>query len=121
MESKEKLEATIDGLKTKVDELTKEMQVAQSTLEDANKPTITESQMEIISNAVHNRIENYMSNLDSSDFDTEFELENGNRIELYSISFDSSDSLSDEIVDEISSNFREVEDVETEEVETKEV
>jgi hypothetical protein len=112
METKEKLEATIEGLRNKVNELTKEMQVAQATLEDANKPTITESQMEIISNAVHDRVGNYMSNLDGNDFDTEFELESGNRIELYSISFDSSDVLSDEIVDEISSKFREVEDVE---------
>ena len=111
METKEKLEATIEGLRNKVNELTKEMQVAQATLEDANKPTITESQMEIISNAVHDRVENYMCNLDGDNFDTEFELD-CDRISIYSISFNSSDCLSDEIIDEISSKFREVEDVE---------
>ena len=109
METKEVLEAKIGGLTEKVDELTKELQMAQAQLSDANKPTITESQMEIISNAVHNKVENYMSNVDSGNFDTEFELD-CDRISLYSISFDSSDDLSDEIVDEISSKFREIAD-----------
>ena len=93
-ESKELLEATIKGLQEKVSQLNKELTVKQQELTDVNKPELTQLQLDYITEAIDQGINNVDFNGDC--FDIEYGIECDGQIYLSHMEFEhvaSSNSL----------------------------
>ena len=108
-DSKELLEATIKGLQEKVDSLAEDLNAKKTELADANKPVMTQSTLDLIESVVGEVCGNVLSDLDADNFEYEFEL-SGNEIGLYSLQFSDADSVAEDIMSEIDSNFKIVDD-----------
>ena len=72
-ESKELLEATIKGLQEKVGQLNKELTVKQQELTDVNKPELTQLQLDYITEAIDEGVNNVDFEVDS--FNLEYGIE----------------------------------------------
>ena len=104
-ESKELLEATIKGLKEKVDQVTKDLQTKQKELENVNKPEMTSEMYENIQGL----IEEGVSQFDFSDADNyEFtpELDYDNKVVIGDININDTHYLVESIMDEIDKNYK---------------
>ena len=106
-ETKEMLEATCKGLEDKISQLNIDLKAKQKELEDANKPVISSTVMNIINDAVDTALGNF--DLDCGHFDYEFELNYDNKIELSNLTFTDTYDLSEAIVINIEKQFKIVE------------
>ena len=103
--SKEMLEATVKGLQEKVDSLSKDLATKKDQLEDINKPKISQSQYEIVEDAIFNNMVDALDRLEErTNYDVEMEL-NGNEINIYNIDFHDSNNVSEYILDIIKDSF----------------
>jgi hypothetical protein len=103
-ETKEMLEATCKGLEDKISQLNIDLKAKQKELEDANKPVISSTVMDIINDAVDTALGNF--DLDCGHFDYEFELSYDNKIELSNLTFTDTYDLSEDIVRNIEKQFK---------------
>ena len=108
-DSKELLEATIKGLQEKVDSLAEDLNAKKTELADANKPVMKQSTLDLIESVVGEVCGNVLGDVEPSNFEYEFEL-SGNEIELYSLNFSDTDGVAEDIMGEIDSNFKIVDD-----------
>ena len=107
METKEMLEATINGLQERVDEITKELQLKKAVLEDVSKPTMTENVYSLLEDTIRGAIDNI--SFSESDFEYEMSMEYDNKIELNYLNFNEQDSMVDDIIRCIDKEFRVIE------------
>ena len=87
-ESKELLEATINGLQEKVNQLNTELTTKQRELEDVNKPEMPGEMFDKLHGIVEDSIQDTLGNLHSDDLEKEFGMEYDGRVYLESWSID---------------------------------
>ena len=107
-ETKELLEATVKGLQEKIQQLNTDLKSKQQELEDANKPVISSTTLDIINDAVNSALEDY--NFDCGMFDYEFDISYDNKLELSNLSFTDNYDIVEAIVLSISKQFKIIED-----------
>ena len=103
-ENKELLEATVKGLQEKINQLNVDLKAKQQELEDANKPVISSTTMDIINDTVNQVLENY--EFDCGMFEYEFNLNYDNKLELSDLTFTDAYDLVEEVVTCISIQFK---------------
>ena len=106
-ELKELLEATIKGLEEKCGQVSKDLDAKRKELEDVNKPTLTESQLALIVDAIDNSCE---QEFDVDDYDFDFGMEYDGRVYVSDMSTKNSSSLAENVVEAIENCFKVVED-----------
>ena len=107
-ETKELLEATVKGLQDKINSLNVELKDKQQELEDANKPVISSTTLDVINDAVNAALENY--NFDCGMFEYEFNLSYDNKLELSDLTFTDAYDLVEAVVVKIEKQFKIIED-----------
>ena len=107
-ETKEMLEATVKGLQDKVNQLNIDLKNKQQELEDANKPVISSTTMDIINDTVNRAVEDY--SFDCGMFEYEFNLCYDNKLELSDLTFTDSYELVEAIVTKVEKQFKIIQD-----------
>ena len=107
-ETKEMLEATVTGLQEKIVSLQHDLKAKQQELEDANKPVISSTTMDIINDTVNKVLEDY--NFDCGMFEYEFNLNYENKIELSDLTFTDGYDLVEAVVTKIEKQFKVIKD-----------
>ena len=107
-ETKELLEATVKGLQDKVNQLNIDLKNKQQELEDANKPVISSTTMDIINDTINRAVEDY--SFDCGMFEYEFNLSYDNKLELSDLTFTDSYELVEAIVTKVEKQFKIVQD-----------
>ena len=111
-ETKELLEATVKGLQDKIGSLNMELKDKQKELEDANKPVISSTVMDVVNDAINYAVENY--NFDNADsYELEFSLDYDNRIQAETINLTDTYELVEAIVTNVEKQFKIEQDEET--------
>ena len=110
-ETKEMLEATVKGLQDKVNQLNIDLKNKQQELEDANKPVISSTTIDIINDTINRAVEDY--SFDCGMFEYEFNLSYDNKLELSDLTFTDSYELVEAIVTKVEKQFKIVEDEST--------
>ena len=103
-ESKELLEATIKGLKEKVDQVTKDLQTKQKELENVNKPELTQLQLDYITEAIDQGINSVDFDVDS--FNLEYGIECDGQVYLSHMEFEHVAGLVEDIVENLHQTFK---------------
>ena len=111
-DNKELLEATVKGLQDKIGSLNMELKDKQKELEDANKPVISSTVMNVVNNAINYAVENY--NFDNADsYELEFSLDYDSRIQAETINLTDTYELVEAIVTNVEKQFKVEQDEET--------
>ena len=111
-ETKELLEATVKGLQDKIGSLNMELKDKQKELEDANKPVISSTVMNVINDAINYAVENY--DFDNKDqYEIDFSLDYDSRIQAETINLTDTYELVEAIVTKIEKQFKVIKDDET--------
>jgi hypothetical protein len=112
-DNKELLEATCKGLEDKIGALNLELKNKQQELQDANKPVISSTTMDIINDTVNKVVEDY--EFDCGHFEYEFNLGYDNKLELSDLTFTDAYELVEAIVTKVEKQFKIEQDEETNE------
>ena len=108
-ETKEMLEATVKGLQDKISSLNMDLKSKQQELEDANKPVISSTTMDIINDAVNYAVENY--DFDKADqYELDFSLDYDGKVQAETINLRDTYELMEAIVINIEKQFKVIED-----------
>ena len=107
-ETKEMLEATCKGLEEKIGQLNMDLKAKQKELEDANKPIVSSTTMDIINDTVNRAVEDY--SFDCGMFEYEFNLCYDNKLELSDLTFTDTYELVEAIVTKVEKQFKIVQD-----------
>jgi hypothetical protein len=107
-ETKEMLEATVKGLQDKIGSLNMDLKAKQQELEDANKPVVSNTTMDIINDTINRAVEDY--EFDCGMFEYEFNLSYDNKLELSDLTFTDSYELVEAIVTKVEKQFKIVQD-----------
>ena len=110
-DNKELLEATCKGLEDKIGALNLELKNKQQELEDANKPVISSTTMDIINDTVNKVLEDY--NFECGMFEYDFNINYDNKIELGDLTFTDTYDLVEAIVTKIEKQFKVEQDTES--------
>ena len=111
-DNKELLEATVKGLQDKIGSLNMELKDKQKELEDANKPVISSTVMNVVNDAINYAVENY--NFDNADsYELEFSLDYDSRIQAETINLTDTYELVEAIVTNVEKQFKIEQDDET--------
>ena len=101
----ELIEATVKGLQDKISSLNMELKDKQQELEDANKPVISSTVMNVVNDAINYAVENY--NFDNADsYELEFSLDYDSRIQAESINLTDTYELVEAIVTNVEKQFK---------------
>jgi len=109
MKTKETLEAQVNGLEGKIQELTNELSTARHELGVIGKPTMTENVYELLQDTIREAIDNI--SFSQEDFDWE-PTWHGKEVELDYLQFNEQDSMYDDIIRWIDKEFRVIENKE---------
>ena len=108
-ETKEMLEATLKGLQDKIGQLNMDLKSKQQELEDANKPVISSTTMDVINDAVNYAVENY--DFDNADqYELDFSLDYESRVQAETINLRDTYELVEAIVTRVEKQFKVIED-----------
>ena len=107
-ETKEMLEATCKGLEDKISQLNMDLKAKQQELEDANKPVISSTTMDIINDTVNKVVEDY--NFECGHFEYEFNVAYDNKLELSDLTFNDHYNLAESVMKAIDNHFKIEED-----------
>ena len=111
-ETKEMLEATVKGLQDKIGSLNMDLKNKQQELEDANKPVISSTTMNVINDAINHAVENY--SFDNSDhYEIDFSLDYDGKVQAETINLTDTYELVEAIVTKVEKQFKIVEDEST--------
>ena len=111
-ETKELLEATVKGLQDKISSLNMELKDKQKELEDAGKPVISSTVMNVVNDAINYAVENY--NFDNADsYEIDFSLDYDSRIQAETINLTDTYELVEAIVTNVEKQFKIEKDDET--------
>jgi hypothetical protein len=86
-----------------------DLTIAKQQLADINKPELTGSQLDDITEAVENAVGNFDFD-DADNYDKEFELDYDGRVQLSNLDFTNSQELIEMIVEKVHKLFVEIED-----------
>ena len=101
----ELIEATVKGLQDKISSLNMELKDKQQELEDANKPVISSTVMNVVNDAINYAVENY--NFDNADsYELEFSLDYDSRIQAETINLTDTYELVEAIVTNVEKQFK---------------
>ena len=101
----ELIEATVKGLQDKISSLNMELKDKQQELEDAGKPVISSTVMNIVNDAINYAVENY--NFDNADsYELDFSLDYDSRIQAESINLTDTYELVEAIVTNVEKQFK---------------
>ena len=104
-ETKEMLEATVKGLQDKIGQLNMDLKSKQKDLEDANKPVISSTVMNVVNDAINEAIEGY--NFDNTDqYDLDFSIDYDGRIQAETINLTDTYELMEAIVTKVEKQFK---------------
>ena len=104
-ETKELLEATVKGLEDKIGQLNMDLKAKQQELEDANKPVISSTVMNVINDAINYAVDNY--NFDNADsYEIDFSLDYDSRIQAETINLTDTYELVEAIVTNVEKQFK---------------
>ena len=104
-ESKELLEATIKGLEEKCTQMSKDLDAKREELKDFNKPTLSQSQLDVIIDAVDHTCNEQRFDVD--DYDFEFGIEYDGRLYVSDMNTKTnSGNLAENIVNAIQYSFK---------------
>ena len=108
-ETKEMLEATVKGLQDKISQLNMDLKSKQQDLEDANKPVISSTTMDVVNDAVNEAIEGY--HFDNADqYDLDFSLDYDGRVQAETINLRDTYELAEAIIIGIEKQFKVIKD-----------
>ena len=110
-ESKELLEATIKGLKEKVNQLNNDLATKEKELDDVNKPELNQSTLDIIYDCIDEGIYEFDFN-DTDNYDFEPELDYDHKVVIGGIDFNGADYVKEPIIKLIEDKFKIVDDTE---------
>ena len=111
-ETKEMLEATVKGLQDKIGQLNMDLKSKQQDLEDANKPVISSTVMDVVNDAINHAVENY--DFDNRDqYEIEFSIDYDSRIQAETINLTDTYELVEAIVTNVEKQFKVKQDEET--------
>ena len=104
-ENVELIEATVKGLQDKISSLNMELKDKQQELEDAGKPVISSTVMNVVNDAINYAVENY--NFDNADsYEIEFSLDYDSRIQAETINLTDTYELVEAIVTNVEKQFK---------------
>ena len=104
-ENVELIEATVKGLQDKISSLNMELKDKQQELEDANKPVISSTTMDVINDAVNYAVENY--DFDNADqYELDFSLDYEGRVQTETINLRDTYELVEAIVTNVEKQFK---------------
>ena len=103
--SKELLEATIKGLKEKVNQLNTELTTKQKELEDENKPEIEGEMFDEIQRLVEEGV-GYFDFSDAGNYDFSPEFDYDNKVVIGEIDMHDSHYIVESIMDKIDKNYK---------------
>ena len=110
----ELIEATVKGLQDKIGSLNMELKDKQRELEDANKPVISSTVMNVVNDAINEAIENYdFDNVDQYDLD--FSLDYDGRVQAETINLTDTYELMEAVATKIEKQFKVIQDEKTNE------
>jgi len=108
----ELIEATVKGLQDKISSLNMELKDKQKELENANKPVISSTVMNVVNDAINYAVENY--DFDNRDqYEIDFSLDYDSRIQAESINLTDTYELVEAIVTNVEKQFKIEQDEET--------
>jgi len=111
-ETKEMLEATVKGLQDKIGQLNMDLKSKQQELEDANKPVISSTVMNVVNDAINEAIEGY--NFDNTDqYELDFSLDYDGKVQAETINLTDTYELMEAIVTKVEKQFKIVEELDT--------
>jgi predicted unusual protein kinase regulating ubiquinone biosynthesis (AarF/ABC1/UbiB family) len=111
-ENVELIEATVKGLQDKIVSLNMELKDKQKELEDAGKPVISSTVMNVINDAINYAVENY--DFDNKDqYEIDFSLDYDSRIQAETINLTDTYELVEAIVINVEKQFKVIKDDET--------
>ena len=111
-ETKEMLEATCKGLQDKISSLNMDLKNKQQELEDANKPVISSTTMNVVNDAINYAVENY--DFDNTDqYELDFSLDYDGKVQAENINLTDTYELVEAIVTRVEKQFKIVEDEST--------
>lgn len=99
----EKLKVSLQAHEEQVKDLQRLLEVAEKKLIDADKPKLTEKQLQAIESAIDKSVRSYPFD-DADNYDCEMSMEYDNKVYLSHINFEAADDLANEI-------YRNVEDL----------
>ena len=100
----EKLKVSLQAHEEQVKDLQRLLEVAEKKLIDADKPKLTEKQLDAIRNAIDKSVRNYSFD-DADNYDCEMSMEYDNKVYLSHISFEAADDLANEIYRNVENLF----------------
>ena len=104
-ETKELLEATVKGLQEKISQLNMDLKSKQQDLEDASKPVISSTVMDIVNDAINHAVENY--DFDNRDqYELDFSLDYDGRVQAETINLTDTYELVEAIVNKVQKQFK---------------
>ena len=86
-----------------------DLTIAKQQLADINKPELTGSQLDDITEAIENAIGNFDFD-DADNYDKEFELDYDGRVQLSNLDFTNSQELIEMIIEKVHKLFVEIDD-----------
>ena len=111
-ETKEMLEATCKGLEDKIGQLNMDLKAKQKELEDANKPVISSTVMNVVNDAINEAIEGY--NFDNTDqYELDFSLDYDGKVQAETINLTDTYELMEAVATKIEKQFKIVEELDT--------
>ena len=114
-ETKEMLEATCKGLQDKISSLNMDLKNKQQELEDANKPVISSTTMNVVNDAINYAVENY--DFDNTDqYELDFSLDYDGKVQAENINLTDTYELVEAIVTRVEKQFKITEELDTTEV-----
>ena len=105
----EKLKVSLSAHEEQVKDLQHDLNIAEQRLADADKPKLTEKQLQAIHGAIENSVRNYTFD-DADSYDYEMAMEYDNKVYLSHISFEAADDLANEIYKNVEDLFGVAED-----------
>ena len=91
-----KLKASLEAHESQVKDLQHDLKTTEQRLADADKPKLTEKQLENIQSVIENTVENYHFD-DADRYEFELGIEYDNKVYLSHINFDGQGDLADDI------------------------
>ena len=108
----ELIEATVKGLQDKIGHLNMELKDKQKELEDAGKPVISSTVMNVVNDAINEAIENY--NFDNTDqYELDFSLDYDGKVQAETINLTDTYELMEAIVTKVEKQFNIIEELDT--------
>ena len=104
-ESKELLEATIKGLKEKVNQLNTEVTTKEKELEDINKPEMQDEMFDEIQGLVEEGVDEFDFN-DAENYEWEPEFDYDNKVVIGNIEMRDSSYIVESIMNKIDENYK---------------